>query len=319
METDHLGSPYERRTLDLGHDDEGPVVATLVRCRTDRPTGRAVLWVHGWTDYFFQRHVADFFTSQGLTFYALDLRKHGRSLLPHQTPNFCRSLREYVPELDRAAHLIRFEDGHDRLLVAAHSTGALTTALWAHRRRGERLVDAMFLNSPFFDLNVPAFIRGQSVAAEWIGRRQPYRVLPRPQFPAYGQSINIDHHGEWAYNLSWKPIGGFPVRYGWLAAVRAGQRRLHAGLSIEVPILMACSTRSARLRRWHQLALRTDTVLNVADMVRSAPKLGRQVTILRVNGGMHDLTLSQRPVREKLFNDLARWISAYVDKSVAPG
>jgi hypothetical protein len=33
VETDILGAPYERRTIDLGSDDEGPVVATLVRRR----------------------------------------------------------------------------------------------------------------------------------------------------------------------------------------------------------------------------------------------------------------------------------------------
>jgi alpha-beta hydrolase superfamily lysophospholipase len=288
------------------------VVATLVRRRAPRATSRAVLWVHGWSDYFFQAHVADFFVSQGLDFYALDLRKYGRSLLAHQTPNFCRSLTEYVPELDEAARIIRSEDGHETLLVAAHSTGGLITALWAHRRRAARLVDAVFLNSPFFDLNVPALLRGQaSSTAEWLGRHRPYRVLPLPRFLVYGHTLHVDHHGEWSYDLAWKPIGGFPIRYGWLAAIRAGQRRLHAGLSIEVPILVACSGRSARPRTWLELAGRVDTVLNVADIVRWAPQLGRHVTVIRVNGGLHDLTLSAPPVRTAFFSELERWIAAY--------
>jgi alpha-beta hydrolase superfamily lysophospholipase len=313
METDFLGPPYERHTMDLGHDDEGPVVATLVRRRAVTPTRRAVLWVHGWSDYFFQTHVADFFIDHGFDFYALDLRKYGRSLLGHQTPGFCRSLAEYVPELDEAARIIRVEDGHDTLLVAAHSTGALVTALWAHRRRGARVVDGLFLNSPFFDFHVPPLLRLPAGAtAVRLGRRQPYSVLRLPHYPVYGQSLHVAHRGEWAYDLTWKPLGGFPIRYGWLAAVRAAQRRLHAGLSIEVPVLVGCSTRSYRAVRWHELARRADTVLNVADMVRWAPHLGRHVTVLRVNGGMHDLTLSAPPVRSALFSELARWATAYV-------
>lgn len=311
METDLLGPPFERRTIDLGRDDEGPVVATLVRRRPCGPTRRAVLWVHGWSDYFFQTHVADFFAALGFDFYALDLRKCGRSLLPHQTANFCRSLADYVPELDEAARIIRAEDGHDRLLVAAHSTGALITALWAHRRRAARVVDAMFFNSPFFDLNLPALVKGPAGAAEWLGRHQPHRVLPKPSYPVYGHSLHSDHRGEWSYDLAWKPIGGFPVRYGWLAAIRAGQRRLHAGLSIEVPILVCCSTRSYRSRFWHEQARRTDTVLDVNDMLRWAPFLGRHVTTVRIDGGMHDLTLSAAPVREVLFSEIARWTAAY--------
>src|SRR5215217_6264126 len=144
--------PYERLTIDLGTDDEGPVVATLVRRRGEAPSRRAVLYVHGFVDYFFQTHLADFFVERGWDFYALDLRKYGRSLLPHQTPNFARSLTEYYPELDEAARTIREVDGHQRLLVNGHSTGCLTTALWAHDRRDTGIVDAMFFNSPFFDM-----------------------------------------------------------------------------------------------------------------------------------------------------------------------
>ncbi|HEX8630189.1 MAG TPA: alpha/beta hydrolase, partial [Catenuloplanes sp.] len=111
METDVLGPPYERQTIELGSDDEGPVVATLVRRRAEEPTRRAVLYVHGFIDYFFQTHLADFFVERGWDFYALDLRKYGRSLLAHQTPNFCRDLGDYFPELDEAARIIRAEDG----------------------------------------------------------------------------------------------------------------------------------------------------------------------------------------------------------------
>jgi alpha-beta hydrolase superfamily lysophospholipase len=313
METDILGPPYERHTMDLGHDQEGPVVATLVRRRSPEPTGRAVLWLHGWSDYFFQTHVADHFIAGGFDFYALDLRKYGRSLLPHQTPNFCRSLAEYLPELDAAARIIRTDDRHETLLVAAHSTGGLIAALWAHRRRAARVVDALFLNSPFFDLNLPALLRvPAATAAAQLGRRAPYGVLRRPAYPVYGQSLHLAYRGEWSYDLAWKPVGGFPIRYGWLAAVHAGQRRLHAGLSIDVPVLVGCSTRSYRGLRWHELARRADAVLDVADMARWAPYLGRHVTLVRINGGMHDLTLSAPPVRAAVFSELSRWTGAYV-------
>src|SRR5690606_13577214 len=233
MQTDVLGFPYEQRTIDLGRDDEGPVVATLVRRRASTPTRRAVLWLHGLADYFFQTHVADFFGDRGYDFYALDLRKSGRSWREHQTPNFCRSLDEYLPDLDQAAQIIRHDDGHDTLVVMAHSTGGLIASLWVHRRRSARLVDALILNSPFFDLNLPWLIsRPAMETALRLSRYQPYRVIPRPVYPVYGESLHVDFRGEWSYDLSWKPVGGFPIRLGWLGAVHAAQRRLRAGLSI---------------------------------------------------------------------------------------
>ena len=55
---DVLGAGFEQRTVELEPDDEGDVVVTVVRHvpPTDEPLrpARAVLYLHGWSDYFFQ-------------------------------------------------------------------------------------------------------------------------------------------------------------------------------------------------------------------------------------------------------------------------
>lgn len=314
-----LGAPYECQTIDLGEDDEGPVLATLVRRRADRPTGRAVLYVHGFVDYFFQTHLADFYVARGWDFYALDLRKYGRSLLPHQTPNFCRDLSDYFPELDAAARLVREVDGHDTLLVNGHSTGGLIAVTWAHARRETDVLDGIFLNSPFFDFNTPWLLRRPLMAAVCrLEKRAPYRIVPAGVSTVYGQSLHAEHRGEWRYNLDWKPLGGFPVRIGWLAAIRRAQSALRSGLDIRVPILLACSTRTFRGTTWHDSAALADAVLDVEHMVRWAPRLGRHVTLARFDGGKHDLTLSGTAVREQVFAELGRWVDAFVNPPGAP-
>ena len=80
-----------------------------------------MLYVHGFVDYFFQTHLAEFFTARGYDFYALDLRKYGRSLLDHQTPNFCRDMSEYFPEIDAAVRIIR-DGGRPRHRAASTGT-----------------------------------------------------------------------------------------------------------------------------------------------------------------------------------------------------
>lgn len=178
---DVLGPGYEAMVLPLKDDDEGEVIATLVRRRAAEPTRRAVLYVHGFVDYFFQKHLADFYVERDFDFYALDLRKYGRSLLPHQTPNFVRSISEYFEEIDEAVRIIREEDGHDVLLINAHSTGGLTTSLWADRVRGRGLVQGLFLNSPFLDMNVPAPVRvAGDVLSRALRKRWPKAKLPAP-------------------------------------------------------------------------------------------------------------------------------------------
>jgi len=314
-----LGAPYERHIMDLGSDDEGPVVATLIRRRGETPSRRAVLYVHGFVDYFFQTHLADFFLERGWDFYAIDLHKYGRSLRQYQTPNFCRSLTEYFPELDEAARIIRDEDGHKQMLVAGHSTGGLITSLWAHMRSGRGIIDGLFLNSPFFDFNAPWLMRRPVASAiGGLSRWYPYRIVPLSTLGLYGQSIHSDHHGEWTYELAWKPVLGFPVRAGWLEAIRRGQRRLRAGLSIDAPVLVACSTRTFRGKAWTEDARLTDSVLDVEHIARWAPRLGPRVTIARFDGGMHDLTLSGKDVRAKVFGELGRWVDAFVPPPDTP-
>jgi alpha-beta hydrolase superfamily lysophospholipase len=206
------------------------------------------------------------------------------------------------------------------MLVAGHSTGGLITSLWAHSRQGRGTIDGLFLNSPFFDFNNPWVVRRPllSVLCATGGKRAPYRKIPVKTLGLYGESLHSDLRGEWAYDLAWKPLLGFPVTTGWLEAIRRGQRRLRRGLSIDAPVLVACSTRTFRGRAWNEDLRLSDSVLDVEHIVRWAPRLGPRVTIARFDGGMHDLTLSGKDVREELFRELGRWVEAFVRPRGAP-
>jgi alpha-beta hydrolase superfamily lysophospholipase len=318
MSEDVLGSSYQVRTIPLPDDDEGEVVATLVH-RPAEPAaahGAAVLYVHGYSDYFFQTELADFHTARGSDFYALDLRKYGRSLRPHQTPGYVTDLRDYFTELTEAARIIRSE-GHRRLILNAHSTGGLVGALWAHWVRDRGLVDAVVLNSPWLDMQGSWLIRTPGTEAlDVIGKLNPRAVIRANGNGVYGHSLHRDHYGEWQFDTTWKPLGGFPVRAGWFRAIRRAHRWVHYGLDIRCPVLVLCSNGSRFPRDWHEDALRFDTVLDADQIARWSPKLGGHVTLIRIEGGMHDLVLSTKPVREQVYAETARWLDAYLPVDV---
>lgn len=306
---------YERRTLPLtatpeaGEPDE-PLFATLVRKAGVPAHARAVLYVHGWNDYFFQTHVVDWFDEHGWTVYALDLRRYGRSLREGQLPGYVASLDDYFEELDAALALI--EPSHEGVLLLGHSTGGLTASLWAHERPG-RLVGVV-LNSPWFDLGGPTGLASAlRPVLGTLSRRDPHAILPLPEGdPIYARTLHVSYGGEWDYSLELKSTKSVPIRVGWLQAVLRGQARVAKGLDIDCPVFMATSATSWFGRRFSPKARISDVVLDVSRITAHAWRLGRVVTTVRIPGGVHDLFLSRASSRRRLFDDLELWLGAYV-------
>lgn len=311
-EPDVLGEPYVAETIELPDDDEGTVVATLVSRQAEAPTGRAVLHLHGFADYFFQTSAADFWVSRGYDFYALDLRKYGRSLRPHQTPNFVTDLGDHFEEIDAAMSRIRERDGHDQVVLTGHSTGGLIASLWAHARKPG--LAGVVLNSPWLDLHGNFLIRTAGTAAiDRVGARRPYLTIPRDVRGFYAQSLHSEHRGEWDFNLDWKPLESWPVYAGWLRAIRRGHRLVHRGIDVGAPVLVMTSGASAFPKVYDETVDAHDIVLNVDQIRKWAHKLGDHVTLTKVPGALHDISLSAEPVRKFAFEEISRWLVAYVE------
>ena len=317
QQTDVLGPPYTSVTLALTPDSEGEVFATLVHRPADEATGPAgdrpaVLHVHGFADYFFQTEYAEWWTARGYEFFALDLRKYGRSIREHQTPNYVEDLEDYFEELDAAwAHL---GTGRTQVILSAHSTGGLVLPLWADSRAIP--ATAMVLNSPWFDLRGSTLLRTVGTRViDVVGAAQPKRVIPREVSGFYTRSLHRDHEGEWEFNLDWKPVSSWPVYAGWLRAIRRGHARLQAGLSLPFPVLVLSSARTSAPAEMGDEVHGTDIVLDVGQIRRWAGVLGTHVTSIGIEGARHDVTLSLEPVRKQVYNELERWLTAYVSPS----
>jgi alpha-beta hydrolase superfamily lysophospholipase len=285
------------------------MVATLVRRTPADAQRRAVLYVHGWNDYFFQTHLADHLSDIGFDFYALDLRRYGRSLRRGHLRGFITDLDDYGSELGAAADVIA--ENHDQLVLMGHSTGGLITSLWAGKNPGR--IDGLILNAPWLDLQGLGMIRTLgSPVIEALGSSLPTSVLRLPDSGFSTRALHSSLGGEWDYDLDLKSSPSAAIRVGWLRAILLGHQRVAAGLHIEAPILVLASSATEFSRRWHEGLRTVDTVLDVEKIVRRATRLGRCVTIVRVDEALHDVILSAPNVRKVAMEEMSRWIEGYV-------
>jgi alpha-beta hydrolase superfamily lysophospholipase len=307
-DVDVLGPGWTARTLPLRPDGGTPdPVATLVH-REGTDSRRALLYVHGFVDYFFHAQFADALAAHGYDVYALDLRDYGRSIRDGRPPNHVTDLGTFAEEIDAAIRLIRAE--HDEVVLLGHSMGGLVTSLWADARRGEGLIDALVLNAPWLDLRGNWFERTVLTGLiDAVGRVAPNVVVGKLE-PHYGRALHEGTGGEWAYDLAWKPHEGFPVRAALGRSIRRGHARIATGLAVDVPVMVLASDASGPDDAWHDGLLTTDSVLDVADMRRLAPKLGPDVTYVEIAGGAHDLALSPAPARDTYVAEVLAFLDA---------
>lgn len=313
-QTDILGGDFLQTTLHLPADYEGDVTATLIKKMYSKETKTAVLYIHGFNDYFFQAAMAEQYNQHGINFYALDLRKYGRSLLPHQKLNNARDLTEYYPEITESLKIMQ-DEGNADIILMGHSTGGLLVSLYAADHQQDSAIKAIVLNSPFFEININKFVL-KSVLPRFVkkGESKPNKPLNAGLTAGYGESLHADYHGEWTYDLKWKPNSPPKVNYGWIRAIRMGQLKLQAGLEIKQPVLVMHSDKSVFARKWNPSLQTGDAVLDVEDMKKYASSIHGNVDLAEIKNGMHDLILSEKSVREHAYAVIFDWLEQKLKK-----
>ncbi len=361
---DVLGADYESRTIPLMDDDAGPVVATLVRYRGHASSTRAsspaapalsptpttspsdthsasseatpqaphfvLLYIHGRNDYFFQRELAEDIAGCGGAFYALDLRRYGRSLRPGQRMGFVSNLSLYDEDISEALDLIREDYPDLPLVLMGHSTGGLLATLWANRHPGA--LDGLILNSAWLEMQTMASMRSAvAPILERIASRNPMWAVPGGDGPDhYGRSLREGWNAldaplpdslaaypddpavkGWSYALEWKRPGSYPAYAAWLEAILDGHENVASSVHLDIPVLSMMSTSSYFGEEFSEAVFSSDVVLDREVILERSARLGPLVTMASFPG-KHDLLLSDPQVRAEVYETMNRWIGAFI-------
>ena len=327
---------YQQATVHLGEDAEGEIVATFVRKDPSKLTLQerrrrwhfsvrghrlAIMYVHGWNDYFYRRHASEYWESLGIPFYAVDLRKFGRSYRPYQTPGYIEDLHEYRLEFNALRYQIVKEQGKDvRILMIAHSQGGLSASLWVNTEHPHH-VEALALNSPWLELQGNRMFRLLSTPVVQMYRlRGGKTVMPMRDPGFYARCIKRSTGGEWDYlDHPLNPGVEFLTRAGWMQAIYNGQDEIAKNLDIQIPVLVCTSDKSMMLQStWDEGMREADSVLDITAIRQAALHLGDVVALATIRGGLHDLSMSKPDARRKYFRIVTMWASMMAWRRVIP-
>ena len=319
---DLLGANFRARTFSFAGNKStnasNQVHTTLVN-HIGRPrTTKAILYIHGYTDYFFQAGLAEFFIKLGYRFYAVDMQNYGRSIRPFALPTSCESISQYSQDLDIALSTMK-QDGVEKVVILAHSTGALAVSTYLTQAHtfSERaayygkpfpeIIGLMF-NSPFFALPLPPiWLNRLSWSIRALVSLLPFAFLRAKKVNMYSKTLHTRFGGDWDYRLDWKPAEGFNLSFHWLREIIHAQRTL-AQYKISIPTLMCRSEISTIGKKTVEETQKGDGVLDVESMQAAADKAFKNLTSVAIPQGFHDLYLSKKPAQEMYLSSMEKWL-----------
>ncbi len=305
---DVLGDGFEQLNLKFPSDHEGELSATLIRRITKEKSEKAILYIHGFNDYFFQKELAIRLNKKGYNFYAIDLRKYGRSYLSHQKFNNLRSILEYDEELDLGLQIIKSEN-NNQVILMGHSTGGLITTNYAVNHLDSKLFHGLICNSPFYEFNLNYLERTIGIPIlSFMGKYFPDFSLSAGFSELYGYSLHKEKFGEWSYSLLWKPHDIPPVNLGFIRAISRAQLNIRDKSTIKVPTLVIHSDNSVNDKKWSEKFKEGDAILNVQQIKENAHKLDGEVSVMKIEDGMHDLILTKKAVRKNVYSKIFAWL-----------
>lgn len=306
---------YESRYVNQGMAFDGPCRSTIIRLLEGRGSKKAFLYVHGFNDYFFQSEMGERYVDSGYNFYAVDLRRYGRSRLPWQYPFNVRDQKEYFADIDSALAQIR-RDGNTDITLGGHSTGGLTVILYAAEKGDKIGVDRVVTNSPFLAWNFSPFMKNIAIpAVSSIGGIFKNSKIKQSKCDGYAYSLLKQYDGFWTYNTDWKMIYSPPVTMSWVRAISKAQGVVKKKRqNIKVPLLVMHSSRKIDGCNWTPEFMTGDCVLNPFAIQEIGVTLGEdrnRTVVCAIDSGIHDLILSEPRPREAAYDSIFSFIKRY--------
>lgn len=272
---------------------------------------KAVLYIHGFNDYFFNEEFVEKFTQQGYSFFAIDLHNYGRNLTSFSKPYYFKNIHEFDEELNMAISIMKNDFDISNITLYGYSQGGLIAALYANTYHN---VNQLILDSSFFDFNFNPWIEKLILPiVAYVGQYFPDYKITSKEPNIFGQSLHKDFYGEWNFDIKLKSIQtNAPIYLGWIHAVYEAQQYLHKGIDVNIPVLNIYSNRSNPEQTTKDALFKSDIVLDVNDISvygKSLNKTSELTTNIIIENAMHGVILSTPNVRAQAYDSIFNWLN----------
>lgn len=272
---------------------------------------KAILYIHGFNDYFFNKEFAQRFLEQGYSFFAIDLHNYGKNINKNTQKYYFSDIKEFFPEINKAVDIIKNRYKIENLTIYGLSQGGLIATLYENDyKRANQLI----LDSPFFDFNFNWFLENLALPIiAKTGSFFPNIELSSKEVNVFGKTIHKDFEGEWDIDMNLKNITtNAPIYLGWINAIHKAQQILQEGLNIKIPSLILYSHKSTPEDIDNEDRHSSDIVLDVDDIVKYSNMLSNDKSLIhreKIDNAIHGVLLSALPIREKAYKKTFKWLN----------
>lgn len=295
---------FNRYIIKIPHDNE--ILESKITIKTNENNDKVILWIPGFNDTFYHYHITEKIPNYDI--FAIDLRRCGSALNNENLHNYIDDITEYFYELDKLLDYIENTKKYKKIILYSHSFGSLISIIYCdylNKKNKLKLIDKIILNSPFLEFNEPIHIIWLIKNVLYYLNIYVFYYLNKIfgfKFSMLNVMYNFGNLNKYAYtiynkyhfNPKHKSIKIMKVYIGWLATVVKHQYLIHQyRIKLNKPILLlCCDDNGEQSNLTYDYSTHTDTVLNVNDIIKYSTQLSNQMTICKINNGLHDVLVS---------------------------
>lgn len=276
---------------------------TKLITKNNNGNNNALIWIHGFNDYYYNLFIGEKFLKEGYDIYAIQLRRYSSTNINEKF--YCDNLNEYIQDINNIFPKI-IDKNYKKIVLYGHSMGGLISSIYCKKGLYKDKITHLILNSPFFDFKLSLiekfFINYIVYYLSFIFPKFLLRPYDTTKTNYLTQNIQKRFYINNKYKLNFLP----PVYASWIKTIIDYHNIIkYNNLNLKIPILVLFCDKTTKFINSNQTG---DDTLDVNDIDKYSENLGNNIKKYQFTNSIHDIFSSSINVINKAFNITIYWL-----------